>query len=89
MFNFQEGWMSKTGPKRLEKFRRRWFTLVGNMIWYYTQPLDAHPLGYIPLGSRTFGYGVMKGLPQGIKSEGGALIGLVLKKINIIIDGGK
>jgi len=40
------------------------------MVWYYTQPLDPHPLGCIALGSRTFGYDVMKGVPQGVKEDG-------------------
>jgi len=62
--------MSKTGPRKLEKFRRRWFSLIGTMVWYYTQPLDPHPLGCIALGSRTFGYDVMKGVPQGVKEDG-------------------
>nr|XP_039265118.1 uncharacterized protein LOC120340811 [Styela clava] len=65
-----EGWMSKTGPKKHEKFRRRWFSLIGTAIWYYAQPLDAHPLGYIALGSKTFGYSIMRGFPKGIREEG-------------------
>ncbi|XP_076823129.1 uncharacterized protein LOC143469349 isoform X1 [Clavelina lepadiformis] len=65
-----EGWMSKTGPTKQEKFRKRWFSLIGNMIWYYTHPLDAHPLGYIPLGAKNFGYGVKKGFPQRVKVDG-------------------
>lgn len=65
--------MSKTGPKKLEKFRKRWFTLVGTAIWYYINPLDAHPLSYIALGSKTFGYGVMKGFPKGIREEGNVI----------------
>lgn len=62
--------MSKTGPKRQERFRKRWFSLVGTTIWYYAQPLDAHPINYIPLGSKSYGYGVKKGVPQGVKVEG-------------------
>nr|XP_026691946.1 uncharacterized protein LOC778851 isoform X1 [Ciona intestinalis]XP_026691947.1 uncharacterized protein LOC778851 isoform X1 [Ciona intestinalis] len=66
----KEGWMSKTGPKAKEKFRQRWFSLVGTLIWYYNEPLDPHPIGFIPLGSKTFGYGIMKGLPLRITVEG-------------------
>ena len=74
--------MSKTGPKRQERFRKRWFSLVGTMIWYYEQPLDAHPISYIPLGSKTFGYGARKGFPHGVKVDGKLMmvkIGLQIK----------
>jgi len=40
------------------------------MVWYYEHPLDAHPISYIPLGSKTFGYGTKKGLPQGVRVDG-------------------
>ena len=66
----QEGWMTKTGPKKLEKFRQRWFSLLSNAIWYYVNPLDAFPLGIIGLGSKHNGYSVIKGLPRNVENKG-------------------
>jgi hypothetical protein len=34
-----EGWLSKTGPRQGDAFRRRWFTLEKRKLMYYDDPL--------------------------------------------------
>ena len=34
-----EGWLSKTGPKANDAYRKRWFTLDGRRLMYYEDPV--------------------------------------------------
>lgn len=42
------GWLKKQGG-RVKTWKKRWFVLVGNCLYYFTQPDDRDPLGIIPL----------------------------------------
>lgn len=39
----KEGWLAKTGPKGNEAYRRRWFSLDGRLLSYYSDPLVSYP----------------------------------------------
>lgn len=43
-----EGWLHKQGG-RYKTWRRRWFVLAGNCLYYFTLPTDKEPKGIIPL----------------------------------------
>nr|XP_039256587.1 arf-GAP with dual PH domain-containing protein 1-like isoform X2 [Styela clava] len=66
----KQGWMSKTGPKKTEPYRKRWFVLDDRRLLYFTQPLEAYPKGAIYLGNRQDGYIVRDGLPAGQQESG-------------------
>ncbi|XP_030840340.1 arf-GAP with dual PH domain-containing protein 1 isoform X1 [Strongylocentrotus purpuratus] len=61
----KEGWLAKTGPKGNEAYRRRWFSLDGRLLSYYSDPLDAFPKGEVVLGTRSDGFTVREGVPPG------------------------
>ncbi|ELT99981.1 hypothetical protein CAPTEDRAFT_181489 [Capitella teleta] len=65
-----EGWLSKTGPRQGDAFRRRWFTLERRKLMYYDDPMDAFPKGEIFIGHEDKQFAVRDGLPPGIKSQG-------------------
>lgn len=66
----KQGWISKTGPKHTEPYRKRWFTLIHRRLQYFASPLDAYPKGEIFLGSKSEGYNVRDGLPNGQTENG-------------------
>ena len=35
----KEGYLSKTGPKPSDGFKKRWFTLDGRKLMYHEQPM--------------------------------------------------
>lgn len=58
----KEGWVSKTGPRPSDGFKRRWFTLDNRKLMYHDDPLDAYPKGEIFLGHRLDGYSIRIGM---------------------------
>jgi len=54
----KQGYLYKTGPKKTEPFRKRWFSLENRTLIYFLNPLDAHPKGEIYIGNSTDGYSV-------------------------------
>ncbi|XP_051905810.1 arf-GAP with dual PH domain-containing protein 1-like isoform X2 [Hippocampus zosterae] len=65
----KEGFMEKTGPKRTEAFKKRWFSMDERRLMYFKDPLDAYARGQVFIGSRDNGYGVLPGLPSGVQSS--------------------
>ncbi|XP_008328027.1 arf-GAP with dual PH domain-containing protein 1-like [Cynoglossus semilaevis] len=63
----KEGYMEKTGPKKTEGFKRRWFTFDDRRLMYFKDPLDAYARGEVFIGSRENGYSVLPGLPPNIQ----------------------
>lgn len=66
----KEGWISKTGPRQSDGYKRRWFTLDNRKLMYHDDPLDAYPKGEIFLGNQLDGYSVRIGAPTGAKNQG-------------------
>lgn len=66
----KEGWISKTGPRPSDGYKRRWFTLDNRKLMYHDDPLDAYPKGEIFLGNQLDGYSVRVGVPIGAKNQG-------------------
>lgn len=66
----KEGWISKTGPRPSDGYKRRWFTLDNRKLMYHDDPLDAYPKGEIFLGNQLDGYSVRIGVPVGAKNQG-------------------
>jgi len=44
----KQGWLTKQGG-RVKNWKRRWFVLKDNRMYYYKSPKDGNPLGFIPL----------------------------------------
>lgn len=44
----KEGWLTKQGG-RVKNWKRRWFILSEDRLYYYKKPGDMTPLGFIPL----------------------------------------
>ncbi|KJE96523.1 cytohesin 1 [Capsaspora owczarzaki ATCC 30864] len=44
----REGWLTKQGGRK-KNWRKRWFVLTGNCLYYFKETADPHPLGIIPL----------------------------------------
>lgn len=45
-----EGWLLKKGDKGLVKgYKKRWFSLQNNRLYYYQNASDPQPLGYIDI----------------------------------------
>lgn len=66
----KEGWLSKTGPRPSDGYKRRWFTLDTRKLMYHDDPLDAYPKGEIFLGYIHDGYSLKLGAPAGAKDQG-------------------
>lgn len=66
----KEGWISKTGPRTSDGYKRRWFTLDNRKLMYHDDPMDAFPKGEIFLGNQMDGYSIRIGAPTGAKSQG-------------------
>lgn len=58
----QKGWISKTGPRQSDGYKRRWFTLDNRKLMYHDDRLDAYPKGEIFLGNQLDGYSVRIGV---------------------------
>ncbi|XP_071964280.1 arf-GAP with dual PH domain-containing protein 1-like [Antedon mediterranea] len=65
----KEGWLSKSGPRGVETYRKRWMTLDGRRLLYFQEPLEPHPRGEVFLGNKLDGYFVRDGLPPGKPEE--------------------
>ncbi|XP_019728607.1 arf-GAP with dual PH domain-containing protein 1-like isoform X1 [Hippocampus comes] len=65
----KEGFMEKTGPKRTEAFKKRWFSMDERRLMYFKDPLDAYARGEVFIGSKDDGYSVLPGLPSGVQSS--------------------
>ncbi|CAB3371561.1 arf-GAP with dual PH domain-containing protein 1-like isoform X2 [Cloeon dipterum] len=63
----REGWLSKTGPRPTDSYKKRWFTLDDRTLMYHDDPMDAHPKGEIFLGCANDGYSIRLGVPPGAK----------------------
>ncbi|ESN99342.1 hypothetical protein HELRODRAFT_155972 [Helobdella robusta] len=50
----KEGWLSKTGPRSGDAFRRRWVTLDSKKLTYYEDPFCPYPKGEVFIGSQGF-----------------------------------
>uniref|UniRef100_A0A8C9T996 ArfGAP with dual PH domains 1 n=1 Tax=Scleropages formosus TaxID=113540 RepID=A0A8C9T996_SCLFO len=74
----KEGFMEKTGPKKTESFKKRWFTLDKRRLLYFCDPLDAFPKGEVFLGHKDNGYSAGLGLPKGTESNGAWKHGITL-----------
>ena len=48
VLSMEKGWMTKQGG-RVKTWKRRWFVLSNNVVYYFKQPEDKEPLGIIPL----------------------------------------
>jgi len=57
----KQGFLYKTGPKKTEPFRKRWFSLENRRLIYFLSPLDAYPKGEIIIGNASDGYSVQEG----------------------------
>lgn len=66
----KEGWLSKTGPRPSDGYKRRWFTLDNRKLMYHDDPLDAYPKGEIFLGHNLDGYSIRVGAQAGAKDQG-------------------
>lgn len=66
----KEGWLSKTGPRPSDGYKRRWFTLDNRKLMYHDEPLDAYPKGEIFLGHNLEGYSIRIGAQIGAKDQG-------------------
>lgn len=66
----KEGWLSKTGPRPSDGYKRRWFTLDNRKLMYHDEPLDAYPKGEIFLGHSLEGYSIRVGAQPGAKDQG-------------------
>lgn len=66
----REGYLCKTGPKGNEGYRRRWFTLDKRNLHYYNDPLDAHPLKTVFIGSKSDRFACREGVPPGTLDQG-------------------
>lgn len=66
----KEGWLSKTGPRPSDGYKRRWFTLDNRKLMYHDEPLDAYPKGEIFLGHNLEGYSIRIGAQMGAKDQG-------------------
>lgn len=38
----REGWLSKTGPRPTDSYKKRWFTLDERKLMYHDDPLVSH-----------------------------------------------
>lgn len=52
----REGWLYKTGPRKTDAYKKRWFTLDDRKLMYHEDPLNAYPKGEIFLGDILHGY---------------------------------
>lgn len=66
----KEGWLSKTGPRPSDGYKRRWFTLENRKLMYHDEPLDAYPKGEIFLGHHVEGYSIRVGAQPGARDQG-------------------
>lgn len=67
----KEGWLSKTGPREGDTFRRRWFSLDDRKLMYMESPLAAYARGEIFLGHINDGFFVVRGSGPGSSREPG------------------
>jgi len=44
----KKGWLTKRGG-RIQTWRRRWFVLADNVLYYFKTPESTDPCGFIPL----------------------------------------
>lgn len=72
----KEGFLSKTGPRSSDGFKRRWFTLDGRKFMYHENKLDAYPKGEIFIGHSSDGYAVHQGPPPGWRGKDGGQTGV-------------
>lgn len=66
----KQGYLFKTGPKKTEPFRKRWFSLENRSLIYFLSPLDAYPKGEIYIGNSADGFSIEEGWGTR-KEEGG------------------
>lgn len=45
----KKGWLTKRGG-RIQTWKRRWFVLADNVLYYFKSPESSAPCGIIPLG---------------------------------------
>jgi hypothetical protein len=48
----KKGWLTKRGG-RIQTWKRRWFVLADNVLYYFKTPDSSAPCGIIPLGTST------------------------------------
>lgn len=65
------GWLSKTGPRKNDAWRRRWCMVFKRHLLYTDQPLSAFAKGEIFLGSEKEGYSLSEDAPEGWKRHSG------------------
>ncbi|CAL8096207.1 unnamed protein product [Calicophoron daubneyi] len=61
------GWLSKTGPRRGDAWRKRWCVLFQRHMLYTDKPLSAFAKGELFIGSREDGFSVLPGTPENWK----------------------
>lgn len=67
----KEGYLLKTGPRKSDGYKRRWFTLDNRKLMYHDEICDPFPKGEIFLGYHMDGYCVRVGPPEeGFKDQG-------------------
>lgn len=66
----KEGWLSKTGPRPGDAYRKRWMSLDGRKLMYYEEPMDPFPRGFVFIGAADQQFVVREGVPPGTKDPG-------------------
>ncbi|GAA55869.1 Arf-GAP with dual PH domain-containing protein 1 [Clonorchis sinensis] len=65
------GWLSKTGPRKTDAWRRRWCMLSQRHFLYTHNPLSAFANGELFIGSCENGFSVVTGTPEQWKKHTG------------------
>ncbi|KAF6769606.1 hypothetical protein AHF37_12216 [Paragonimus kellicotti] len=65
------GWLSKTGPRKTDAWRRRWCMLSQRHLLYTDKPLSAFAKGELFIGSSGDGFSVTSGTPENWKRHTG------------------
>ncbi|CAH8547897.1 unnamed protein product [Dicrocoelium dendriticum] len=65
------GWLSKTGPRKTDVWRKRWCMLFQRHLLYTDKPLSAFAKGEIFIGSQNDGFFITDGAPSNWKRRNG------------------
>ncbi|THD22653.1 Arf-GAP with dual PH domain-containing protein 1 [Fasciola hepatica] len=65
------GWLSKTGPRKSDAWRKRWCMLFQRHMLYTDKPLSAFAKGELFIKSYEDGFSVKCGTPEGWKKHSG------------------
>ncbi|CAH8843664.1 unnamed protein product [Trichobilharzia szidati] len=65
------GWLSKTGPRKGDAWRRRWCMILHRHFLYTDNPLSAFAKGELFIGSSKEGYSITSSTPDGWNRHNG------------------